>query len=111
MESVLEREYEISPASKTKAYKVFIKSGNQAGLFYEEDGVIKYLEKTTERKVEEKAKELKKEKEFERPEDFATLKSDEFSFAVKKELSAIEFARSQINSFLDYWKSKLGKEN
>jgi len=40
-------------------------------------------------------------------ETFATLKSDIFSFAVKKELSAIELAREQVNSLLDYWKRKL----
>jgi hypothetical protein len=40
-------------------------------------------------------------------ETFATLQSDIFSFAVKKELSAIELARDQVNSLLDYWKRKL----
>jgi hypothetical protein len=43
-------------------------------------------------------------------ETFATLKSDIFSFAVKKELSAIELAREQVNSLLDYWKKKLAEE-
>jgi hypothetical protein len=35
-------------------------------------------------------------------ESFITLKSGEFFFAVKKELSAMEMAKSQLNSYLDY---------
>jgi len=50
------------------------------------------------------------EKEVEYDESFATLKFDEFSFAVKKELSAIEFARKQVNLLLDYLKNKLIEE-
>lgn len=48
--------------------------------------------------------------EVEYDETFATLKFDEFSFAVKKELSSIEFARKQVNSLLDYLEKKLIKE-
>ena len=43
-------------------------------------------------------------------ETFAVLESDIFSFAVRKELSAIELAREQVNSLLDYWKKKLTEE-
>ena len=50
------------------------------------------------------------EREFGYDESFATLRFDEFSFAVRKELSAIEFARKQVNSLLDYLKSKLVEE-
>jgi len=43
-------------------------------------------------------------------ESFVTLKSPEFSFAVKKELSAMELAKSQINAYLEYQMSKLRAE-
>jgi len=65
-----------------------------------------------EKKGEMKKKAAKKEsgKQFEYDEAFATLRFDEFSFAVKKDLSAIQFARSQVNSLLDYLTKKLQKE-
>jgi hypothetical protein len=37
----------------------------------------------------------------------ASLKSEEFSITVKKDIAAINLARFQINSFLDYWVNKL----
>jgi len=37
-------------------------------------------------------------------------KRPRFTFIVKKELSAIDFARSQINALLDYLSNKLQKE-
>jgi hypothetical protein len=43
-------------------------------------------------------------------ESFATLKFDDFIFAVKKDLAAIQFARNQVNSLLDYLTDKLSKE-
>jgi len=56
-------------------------------------------------------KTTKREKTVEEyDESFATLKSDLFSFSVKKELSAIELAREQINSLLDYWKKRLTQQ-
>ena len=41
---------------------------------------------------------------------FASLKSQEFMLAVKKELPAIQLAKSQIIAFLDYWIEKLRDE-
>lgn len=56
-------------------------------------------------------KTVKREKTVEEyDESFATLKSDLFSFSVKKELSAIELAREQVNSLLDYWKKRLTQQ-
>jgi hypothetical protein len=37
----------------------------------------------------------------------ASLKSEEFSVTVKKDVAAINLAKLQINSFLDYWTKKL----
>ena len=51
-----------------------------------------------------------KAEESEYDESFATLRYDEFSFAVKKDLAAIEFARNQVNALLDYLKNKLQKD-
>ena len=48
--------------------------------------------------------------DFKYDESFATLKFDEFTFAVKKDLSAIQFARNQVNSLLDYLVKKLQEE-
>ncbi len=48
--------------------------------------------------------------EAEYDESFATLRFDEFSFAVKRELSSIEFARKQVNSLLDYLEKQLIRE-
>ena len=77
------------------------------------------MEKTERSFVESKSKRVARERaipaqEIRRDmvydESFATLKYDEFFFAVKKELSAIEFARSQVNSLIDYLINKLRTE-
>jgi len=66
-------------------------------------------QKKSERVVRKIAKpESRLEPEYD--ESFATLKFDEFSFAVKKDLAAIKFAKSQINALLDYLTMKLSEE-
>lgn len=49
------------------------------------------------------------ERELEFDESFATLKFDEFVFAVKKDIASIEFARKQVNDMLDYLLRKLSQ--
>lgn len=44
-------------------------------------------------------------------ETLASLKSEEFSVYVKKDIAAINLAKFQINAFLDYWSSKLQSKN
>jgi len=46
-----------------------------------------------------------------RDKSFATLEFDDFIFSVKKDLHAIEFARSQVNALLDYLKKKISEES
>lgn len=65
--------------------------------------------KTTPKRQMRKREEAKTKVEYD--ESFATLKFDEFSFAVKKDLSSIEFARKQINSLLEYLENKLRKSD
>jgi hypothetical protein len=66
--------------------------------------------KEKEKKVRKRVEKREAEIESEYDESFATLKYNDFIFAVKKDLSAIEFARSQVNSLLDYLTDKLRKE-
>lgn len=49
--------------------------------------------------------------DLELDESFATLKFDEFIFAVKRDISSIDFARRQVNEMLDYLKYRLKKED
>jgi len=58
-----------------------------------------------------RAKKRVEVKREEYDESFATLKSEVYSVAVKKDVASIDFAREQINSFLDYWKKKIVEES
>jgi hypothetical protein len=56
-----------------------------------------------------KKAEPKKVEEYD--DSYATLRSDVYSVAVKKDVESIDFAREHINSFLDYWKKKIIEES
>jgi len=78
LENVLQREYGVSPVSKSIAYRVLVNSGKEAGLFDETEEGILYTDfeekiEKEEGEEEEKEEKAKKEREFKVKEEIKLL--------------------------------------